>query len=72
MIDATNYYLNMASDHLGLPDRIKSILLVPKRVVKAQLIIEDDEERLQSFMGYRVQHNDARGPMKGGHSCPSP
>ena len=66
MIDATNYYLHKASDHLGLPDRIRSILVVPKRVVKTQIVIEDDEHRLQSFMGYRVQHNDVRGPMKGG------
>lgn len=66
MIDATNYYLEKAADQLGLPDRIRSILVVPKRVVKTQIVIEDDEHKLQSFTGYRVQHNDVRGPMKGG------
>jgi glutamate dehydrogenase (NAD(P)+) len=66
MLDATNYYLQKATDILGIPDRIKSVLETPIRVVKAKLTIEDDNGKLQSFTGFRVQHNNARGPMKGG------
>jgi glutamate dehydrogenase (NAD(P)+) len=66
MLDATNYYLQKATDILGIPDRIKSVLETPIRVVKAKLTIEDDNGKLQSFIGFRVQHNNARGPMKGG------
>ncbi len=42
MLDATNYYLQKASDLLGFSQRIKSILETPRRVVKAKLVIEDD------------------------------
>ena len=66
MLDATNYYLQKASDLLGFSQRIKSILETPRRVVKAKLVIEDDNGKLQAFTGYRVQHNDSRGPMKDG------
>ena len=66
MLDATNYYLQKATDILGISDRIKYVLETPIRVIKAKLIIEDDNGKLQSFTGYRVQHNNARGPMKGG------
>ena len=66
MLDATNYYIQKASDLLGISDRIKMMFEAPRRVVKAKLIIEDDNGKLQAFTGFRVQHNDARGPMKGG------
>ncbi len=66
MLQETNYYFQKACDILGLSDRIKVILQTPRRVVKSELIIENDQGSLQSFIGFRVQHNSVRGPMKGG------
>ena len=36
------------------------------REVRAQLPVRMDDRKLQIFEGYRVQHNGARGPYKGG------
>jgi glutamate dehydrogenase (NAD(P)+) len=66
MLSDINTYFHAASDLLGLTDRVRSILLTPRLVVKAELIIENDQGQLDSFIGYRVHHNSARGPMKGG------
>lgn len=51
---------------MGLDDRIRAVLVNPEREVKVSLTIERDNGQLATFTGYRVQHNSARGPMKGG------
>ncbi len=66
MLEEAHYYFNKAADVLNLSDRIREILWTPIRVVKVDLVVNDDEGRLQHYMGYRVQHNQMRGPMKGG------
>jgi len=66
MLEESHYYFQKAADVLNLPDRLREILLTPLRVVKVELVIDDDEGQLQHYLGFRVQHNKARGPMKGG------
>jgi len=66
MLEDANYYFQKAADVLNLPDRLREILLAPIRVVKVDLVIDDDAGKLQHYQGFRVQHNKARGPMKGG------
>jgi len=66
MLAEALHYFQKAADVLHLSDRIREILWTPLRVVKVELVVDDDEGRLQHFMGYRVQHNKVRGPMKGG------
>jgi glutamate dehydrogenase (NAD(P)+) len=66
MLEETQYYFNQAADVLGLSEKIRDILLTPFRVVKVEIITEDDQGQLMHHLGYRVQHNKARGPMKGG------
>ena len=66
MLAASHYYFQKASDVLDLTDNLRDILLTPFRVVKVECVTEDDKGELQHHMGYRVQHNRARGPMKGG------
>lgn len=41
-------------------------ILEPKRVIEASLSIEMDDGSTKTFRAYRAQHNDARGPFKGG------
>ena len=66
MLAESHYYFNKAADVLGLSDKIRSILLSPRRTVKVEIAFEGEDGDLQIYNGYRVQHNNARGPMKGG------
>lgn len=64
--EATHYYFRRAAKELGIGSRLETILITPKREVKVEVSIELDNQELASFVGYRVQHDNARGPMKGG------
>jgi glutamate dehydrogenase (NAD(P)+) len=66
MLAEGHLYFHKAADVLGLSDKIRTILLTPRRSVKVGIAIEGKDGDLQSYEGYRVQHNMARGPMKGG------
>ena len=41
-------------------------LETPQRIMEVEIPVERDDGSLQIFHGYRVQHNNARGPYKGG------
>ncbi len=62
----TIVYFRRAARVMGLPDRIQKLLQNPDRVVKVEVTIELDSGDLGCFTGFRVQHNNARGPFKGG------
>jgi glutamate dehydrogenase (NAD(P)+) len=66
MLEASRLYFRKAADALELPPLVREILLTPFRVVKVELVIEGDTGDLLHFLGFRVQHNRARGPLKGG------
>ena len=66
MLAESHIYFHKAADVLGLPDNVRTILLTPRRSVKVEIVIEGEGGELQTYNGYRVQHNTARGPMKGG------
>jgi hypothetical protein len=64
--EATNANFIRASRLLGLNTRVERQLMIPKREVKVECTIARDDGTLGTYIGYRVQHDDARGPMKGG------
>ena len=64
--DATRIYFDRAADRLDLSDAMRRLLLTAKREVQVQIPVELDSGEIATFIGYRVQHNNARGPMKGG------
>jgi glutamate dehydrogenase (NAD(P)+) len=66
MLAESHFYFHRAADVLGLPDKVRTILLTPRRSIKVEIAIEGEDGELQIYNGYRVQHNMARGPMKGG------
>ncbi len=66
MIEETRRYFHRAADELDLSSKVRGILMAPRRVVKVEIITEGDDGLLKHHFGYRVQHNSARGPMKGG------
>lgn len=66
MLEESHFYFTRAADVLGLGARIRQILLAPQRMVKVEIVTECDDGSLLHHFGYRVQHNNARGPYKGG------
>jgi glutamate dehydrogenase (NAD(P)+) len=64
--EATQMYFNRAADLMDLSDNMRRLLSIPKREVQVQIPVELDNGEIATFVGYRVQHDDARGPMKGG------
>ncbi|MEO8246138.1 MAG: Glu/Leu/Phe/Val dehydrogenase [Chloroflexota bacterium] len=57
---------DQTADHLGLDPGIRAMLRVPKREWTVHFPITLDDGSVEVFTGYRVQHNVARGPAKGG------
>ena len=64
--EVVQYYFDKAADQLDLNDSIRRLLKTPRREVTVEVPVEMDDGRLETLVGYRVQHNNARGPMKGG------
>jgi glutamate dehydrogenase (NAD(P)+) len=64
--EATNFYFSSAAQRVGLSDTMARRLKTPKREVKVECTIALDSGTTATFVGFRVQHDDARGPMKGG------
>jgi len=64
--EAVKHYFCRAADQLELTENMRTLLLTPKREVQVQIAVEMDSGDLQTLIGYRVQHDNARGPMKGG------
>lgn len=54
------------AEMLNLDPQVREILRWPTREFKFQVPVKMDDGNLRVFFGYRVQHNDARGPSKGG------
>ncbi|MCD0459258.1 Glu/Leu/Phe/Val family dehydrogenase [Roseiconus lacunae] len=64
--DATRRFFHRAADHLDLDMGVRESMLMPQREVQVQVTIERDDGSLANFVGFRVQHDKSRGPMKGG------
>ncbi len=55
-----------AADAIGLDDETRLLLATPHREISAQVPLRMDDGSLRVLTAYRVQHNGARGPYKGG------
>jgi glutamate dehydrogenase (NAD(P)+) len=64
--EATNIFFNRAADALDMSQQWRTLLIVAKREVRVQVAIERDNGEMTTYLGYRVQHDNSRGPMKGG------
>lgn len=58
--------LNDAAKLLKLDAGMHEFLRTPKRILTVSVPVKMDNGRVKVFVGHRVQHNDARGPFKGG------
>ncbi|HEX6736920.1 MAG TPA: Glu/Leu/Phe/Val dehydrogenase [Vicinamibacteria bacterium] len=57
---------DIAAEKLGIEDGMREVLRTPKRQLLVSVPTLMDDGSLKVFPGYRVQHNLARGPAKGG------
>jgi glutamate dehydrogenase (NAD(P)+) len=55
-----------AAQLLDLNPDLYAVMRVPNRELKVYIPVRMDSGRIEVFEGYRVQHNFARGPAKGG------
>lgn len=58
--------LKEACDALGEEDAVYELLSQPEKVLEVTIPVKMDDGMTKLFTGYRVQHNDASGPTKGG------
>ena len=64
--DSACHYFENAASVMDLSPNMKRLLLTPEREVKVQVAMKRDNGEIATYVGYRMQHNAARGPMKGG------
>jgi glutamate dehydrogenase (NAD(P)+) len=58
--------LDLAFDHLGLSEGMRSLMREPERELVVTVPLITDDGHIKVYKGYRVQHSSARGPCKGG------
>ncbi|HMU40117.1 MAG TPA: Glu/Leu/Phe/Val dehydrogenase dimerization domain-containing protein [Pseudomonadota bacterium] len=61
-----NRYFKKAAELLQLSPEISEQLMTPFRELRVECCIRMDDGKIRTFVGYRVQHDNSRGPFKGG------
>ncbi|HEX5734575.1 MAG TPA: Glu/Leu/Phe/Val dehydrogenase [Blastocatellia bacterium] len=64
--DIAKEQFTIAADLIDLDQSLRAVLMTPKRQLIVSIPVKMDNGSLSVFEGYRVQHNIARGPAKGG------
>jgi glutamate dehydrogenase (NAD(P)+) len=64
--EAMSERFDRAAQLLGLDPDLYSVMRVPSREIKVYIPVRMDSGHIEVFEGFRVQHNFARGPAKGG------
>jgi len=64
--ESVQYFFHDVADQLGIDDQTREVLNGTYREIRVQLPVRRDDGTVDTFYGYRVQHNGARGPYKGG------
>ena len=64
--EAMSERFDRAAKLLNLEEDLYAVMRVPSRELKVYIPVRMDTGHIQVFEGYRVQHNFARGPAKGG------
>ena len=64
--EAACHYFENAANQMDLTRNIRRLMLTPEREVKVQVALQMDNGEVATYVGFRMQHDSARGPMKGG------
>ena len=65
-LEVVNRYFESAARVVGLGGKEGELIRGVERELRVEVPVRMDDGRLEVFQGYRVQHNNARGPYKGG------
>ncbi len=65
-LDVALEQLKITAERIDLDSGIYEMLKRPKRSLRVSIPVKLENGEVKVFMGCRVQHNDARGPFKGG------
>jgi glutamate dehydrogenase (NAD(P)+) len=66
LFEAVQGYVDQAADRLGLDASVREVLSRHRREVAVSVRVPMDDGSVRVFPGWRIQHNGARGPYKGG------
>jgi glutamate dehydrogenase (NAD(P)+) len=64
--EAATYFFHRSADRLDLDDEKRQVLASSYRELAVQVPVRMDDGSMTVYRGYRIQHNGARGPYKGG------
>jgi glutamate dehydrogenase (NAD(P)+) len=64
--EAVSFFFHDVADRIGIDDQTREVLSGTYREIQVQLALRRDSGDVETLYGYRVQHNGARGPYKGG------
>jgi glutamate dehydrogenase (NAD(P)+) len=64
--DVVLHNFELAAKKINLNEELAMLIRTPDRELRVELPVMMDDGKLHSVIGYRVQHNNARGPYKGG------
>ncbi|MFN2611855.1 MAG: Glu/Leu/Phe/Val dehydrogenase [Solirubrobacterales bacterium] len=65
-LDIVRHYFDHAVERLQLPEDMRTVFWSPYREVTVQIPVKLSDGKVHTYSGYRIQHNGARGPYKGG------
>jgi len=66
LFETAQKQFDQAADTLGLDRPTRALLRVPMREYEFSIPVRMDDGEVSIFRGFRIQHNDARGPGRGG------
>lgn len=66
LFEAVQGHLDQAADRIGLDDGARKVLSTHRREVAVSVRVSRDDGSFDVYPGWRIQHNGARGPFKGG------
>jgi glutamate dehydrogenase (NAD(P)+) len=64
--EAATYFFHRSAQRVGLRDAMREVLASTYRELAVQVPVRMDDGKVVVYRGYRIQHNGARGPYKGG------
>ena len=64
--EIVSHHFGKAAESLDLPDDVATVFRSSYREVQVQIPVKLSDGKIHVYSGYRVQHNGARGPYKGG------
>ena len=65
-LEIVRHYFDLAAERTGLRDDLREVFWSPYREVSVQIPVKQGDGKVHTYSGYRIQHNGARGPYKGG------